>query len=99
MNSMKRNDVVNVQIGLRGEQGYRASVPAKIFDITTGEFNVKTYWFRILGLCVIGYGIEQKGDPRIFCTLKNHVGYANQYPRKKNVDKEVDALAYLGYQE
>ncbi len=94
---MKRNDVVNVQLGLPGERGYRASVPAKIFDITVGEFNVKTYWFRVLGLCVVGHGIEQKGNTPIFCKMKNHVGYAGQYPRQKNVTDEVSALAYLGH--
>ena len=98
MKTYKKGEVVRVQIGRPGERGYKINVPATIFDTSVGEFNVKQYWFRVLGLCVVGRAIAQKGPDDLFCSIANHVAYAGQQPARKDVSTEAHALAYLGYQ-
>lgn len=99
---MKTGSIVTCQFGMFGDSGYRKSSPVKIIDITSGDRGVKEYWVRILGLSVIGLArapaaSERNVKTELICSSGKFIGTNGQYPRVKGIDRESDALVYLGY--
>jgi len=96
--TIRRGSVVTCRIGNEGERGFKRSVPVKVVDIKNGKHGAKTYWFRILGLLVVGFATPSKNEGvDLFCAIQNHVGCEGQAPAVKGVRTPNDALAHLGY--
>lgn len=96
--TIRRGSVVTCRIGNEGERGFKPSVPVKVVDIKDGKNGNRIYWFRILGLLVVGFATVSKNKGvDLFCNITNHVGCEGQMPSVKGVRNQTDALVHLGY--
>lgn len=98
---IRKGSVTTTQIGTYGQQGYRKSVPVKVIDIEAikGKPGQSYYWFRVLGLGILGKAQKHKPDNKtaLFCAVNNAVGVNGLSPRVKDINTESEALVYLGY--